>query len=266
MKRIVAVVDAVHFKEEQLDSFQYVTWLLEGSLKILLLENETSRAMRAGQQPEDMWLAPAQIPPADLELLEEECRERGIQTVWHRGRGIALKEVVRESRFADLLLIDRNTSLSNLFPADVPGFIKDVPADAQCPVLVLPEGADRFREVVFTYNGSYSSVYAMKKFLQLFPRLGHDKATVVYVPEKGIPIVPNEQLLKEYLQLYFTEVDFVVLQGLPEVEIRKFLLGKKDIVAVMGAYGRNTFSRFFNPGNTRSLLRNIDLPVFITHP
>lgn len=261
MKRIVAVVDAVHFREEQLDAFQYVTWLLEGSLKVLLLENEASLAV-----PAEMWQPPAQILPADLQILEEECRERGIQTTWQRGKGIALKEVVRESRFADLLLIDRNTSLSNLFPADVPGFIKDVPADAQCPVLVLPEGAGRFGEVVFTYNGSYSSVYAMKKFLQLFPRLGHEKATVIYVPEKGIPIIPNEQLLKEYLHLYFTEVTFVVLQGLPEVEIRKFLQEKKDAVAVMGAYGRNTFSRFFNPGNTRNLLRNLHVPVFITHP
>lgn len=254
MKRIVAVVDAVHFRETQLDAFQYIAGLMKGRLKVLLLENEASRAVPAGYETDD------------LPKLQLQCSERGIDAELQRGRGIALKEVVRESRFADLLLIDRETTLNNLFAADVPGFIKDVPADAQCPVLVLPEETGLFREVVFTYNGSYSSVYAIREFMQLFPGMSGKKATVIYVPEKGIPIIPNEKLLKEYLNLYFNDVTCLVLNGLPDAEIRRFLQGKKDCVAVMGAYGRNTFSRFFNPGNARNMLRMLSVPVFITHP
>jgi hypothetical protein len=120
--------------------------------------------------------------------------------------------------------------------------------------------------VVFAYNGSYSSVYAIREFMQLFPSMSGKKASVIYVPEKGIPIIPNEQLLAEYLQLYFSDVTFTVLNGLPEAEIRRFLQGREHCVAVMGAYGRNTFSRFFNPGNARNMLRTLNVPVFITHP
>lgn len=269
MKRIVAVVDAVHFREEQLDAFQYVAGLVKGRLKVLLLENEAGQALPAGDLLAD---TPGETKEGntatvtDLRQLQQECRDRGMVAELQRGRGIALKEVVRESRFADLLLIDRHTSLNNLFQADVPGFIKDVPADAQCPVLVLPEQTGLFNEVVFAYNGSYSSVYAIREFMQLFPHMSSKKATVLYVPEKGIPIVPNEQLLKEYLHLYFTDVTVLVLNGLPEAEIRRFLQDKKNCVAVMGAYGRNTFSRFFNPGNARNMLRTLNVPVFITHP
>ncbi len=255
MKRIVAVVDALHFREAQLDAFQYVTGMLKGRLKILLLDGESGRNAPVPDTP---------LP--DLGELQRQCSERGIEAELQRGRGIALKEIVRESRFADLLLIDRETSLHNLFDSDVPGFIKDVPADAQCPVLVLPEGTGFFNEVVFAYNGSYSSVYAIREFMQLFPHLNGEKATVIYVPEKGIPIIPNEQLLYEYLRFYFTDVTFLVLNGLPDAEIRRYLQDKKDCVAVMGAYGRNTFSRFFNPGNARNMLRMLNVPLFITHP
>lgn len=269
MKRILAVVDAVHFREEQLDAFQYVAGLLKGSLKVLLLENETGRVLPADGLLEE---TPAETkdgntePVIDIQQLQHECRERGMVAELQRGRGIALKEVVRESRFADLLLIDRRTSLNNLFHADAPGFIKDLPADAQCPVLVLPDQTGLFNEVVFAYNGSYSSVYAIREFMQLFPHMSSKKATVLYVPEKGIPIIPNEQLLKEYLHLYFTNVTVLVQNGLPDAEIRRFLQDKKNCVAVMGAYGRNTFSRFFNPGNARNMLRTLNVPVFITHP
>ena len=253
MKRIVAVVDALHFREEQLDAFQYVTGLLKGRLKVLLLDGESSRNTPAPDAP---------LP--DLAALQQQCSERGIEAELQRG--VALKEIVRESRFADLLLIDRETSLNNLFDADVPGFIKDVPSDAQCPVLVLPEKTGVFKEVVFTYNGSYSSVYAIREFMQLFPHFNGKKATVIYVPEKGIPIIPNEQLLNEYLRFYFDDVTFMVLNGLPDAEIRRYLQDKKDCVAVMGAYGRNTFSRFFNPGNARNMMRMLNVPLFITHP
>lgn len=47
MKKVVALIDAVHFKEEQLDVFQYITRVLKGKLVIVFLENEAGPILYA---------------------------------------------------------------------------------------------------------------------------------------------------------------------------------------------------------------------------
>jgi len=139
-------------------------------------------------------------------------------------------------------------------------------AQAQCPVIVLPDQVPHLRELVFSYNGTFSSMYAIRQFTQLFPGYSDMPVNVVYVAENGHSAIPHENMLKDYMDHHYDEVKYTVLTGEPVPEFLALLIHRKDCLVTYGAYGRSTLSRFFHRSNAESILRTTDIPVFITHP
>lgn len=277
MKKIIALIDAAHFREEQLDAFQYVARVLKGKLVIVFLENEAGPVLFAPDFREG--ISPAnytEILETDkttkekinknIMLLKEACQVRDIWCYFHEDKGLPAEEAILESRFADLVIMNRSISFALLYDSDPTLFVKNVLAGAQCPVLIVPDDMKIIKEVFFAYNGSFSSMFAIKEFTQLFSAFTERKATVVYVTENNTTALPYEKLLKEYLNMYYDNIEFKILKGEPDQVIKELLHNRKDCIITFGAYGRSGFSRFFKRSNADSILRALDTPVFITHP
>lgn len=278
MKKILAVIDAVNYKEEQLDAIEYMSGVLNGNLTIVMLEdiNSITPLMAPdfsegvpGRYYEIVAKASEEkgrIVKENTESLRRTCTERSLTCVVHSDRGYAAEEIILESRFADLVLLGKELSFPFLFDTEPTGFVKNVLASAQCPVLVIPENMSVVKGVIFTYNGTFSSMYAIKAFAGIFPELVAKDATVVYVYEKGHDTIPHEKLLKEYLDTYNKNVVYKTLSGRADAVLQAYLEQKQDYVTTFGAYGRSRLSRFFNSSSAENILRMMNGPLFITHP
>lgn len=278
MKKILAVIDAVNYKEEQLDAIQYISGMLKSNLTIVMLEDVNS--ITNLMAPDFAEGVPSRyyevvikaseekgkIINENTEALRKACQERSLACVLHSDKGAAAEEVILESRFADLLLLGKELSFPFLFDTNPTGFVKNVLTNAQCPVLVIPEDMSVVKGVVFTYNGTFSSMYAIKAFADIFPDLVAKDTTVIYVCEKKTESIPHEKLLKEYLDSYNKNISYQLLTGKADIAIQAYLETKQDHIATFGAYGRSSLSRFFNSSSAENILRVLNGPLFITHP
>ena len=77
---------------------------------------------------------------------------------------ISLPELLHESIYADLLIIDSKETLTH-YEEEVPTrFIRDLLTDVQCPVLLVPQKYKPVKKIVLLFDGEPSSVHAIKMF------------------------------------------------------------------------------------------------------
>ncbi|HKG68454.1 MAG TPA: hypothetical protein VKA92_06265, partial [Segetibacter sp.] len=98
---------------------------------------------------------------------QKSCEKAKINFSIHRDRSIALQELKLESIFADLIVIDEHEKFTQVEEKLPSHFMKDLLADVQCPVLVVPENYKPIDKIVLLYDGKPSSVYAVKMFSYL---------------------------------------------------------------------------------------------------
>ena len=76
----------------------------------------------------------------------------------------------------------------------------------------------------------------------------------------------DEQNLKQYLRMHYSNVNFHMLDGDTNHELIKFLFNRTKALVVMGAYSRSKLSRAFFPSTAEKLIKGLSLPIFIAHP
>jgi len=278
MKKILAVIDAVNYREEQLDTIQYISGMFRSNLTIIMLEdvNSISPLMAPdfaegvpGNYYEIVIKAAEEkghIIKKNLVAIKKACRDRKINCNIRSDKGAATEEIILESRFADLLLIDKELSFPFLFDSNPTGFVKNLLVSAQCPVLVVPDNFLVPKGVIFCYNGTFSSLYAIKAFTSVFPGIVAKDCKIAYVSEKGHDDIPHEQHLREYLHCYSNHVEYKVLSGPADIVLEAYMRNNSDYIGAFGAYGRSRLSRFFDSSSAENILRNMQGPLFISHP
>jgi nucleotide-binding universal stress UspA family protein len=199
-------------------------------------------------------------------LFEKICTDKKVEYKIHCHTGVPLMELLKESAFADLMILDTKTSFFNVGDQTPSAFVKDLLAEAKCPVLIIPDNPELVKHAVVAYDGSDSSLYAMKMFSYLFPEWNELDTTVVTVNPSPSDHIPKNRDVKDLASHHFKKVSFQVLNGEPEAELEKFLKKNgKDTVVVMGAYGRNAWSRLFHESMSNKILKDVKVPLFITH-
>lgn len=195
------------------------------------------------------------------------CRQAGLEHSIHHDKNIALQELLHESVYADLLLIDTKETLTHYEEGVPTRFIKDLLTDVQCPVLALPNIYKPIEKIIYLYDGEPSSVYAIKMFSYLFQSLEQLPAEIVSVKNAENNLhIPDSFLMKEFMKRHHPGASFTILKGHPEIEIINQLKAEtKNIMVVLGAYKRGTVSRWFRPSMANLLMQELDAPLFIAH-
>ena len=198
---------------------------------------------------------------------EKSCLEAGISYTIHHDRNIAIRELLHESIFADLLIIEKRETLTH-YEENLPTrFIRSLLPRIECPVLLVPSGYVFPEKLILLYDGGPSSVYAIKMFSYLFPEFCKIRTEVVSViqPNESRHI-PEKYLMKEFLKGHFQEASIIELKGLPDAEIASHLSGRPHREwVVLGAYGRGVVSRWLKPSLADMLMQQINTPLFIAH-
>jgi hypothetical protein len=276
MKKILLVLDADHVDTELIQFACNIATLSHSSLTGYFLtepkEEDTVVNMAFGM-PYVETVVTHSLPTvaeqkqlAYIQQFERTCAVRGIRCqVQNDSARNAAELIIEESRFADLVIVQASMSFEKGLEETPTGLVKQVLAEAECPVLVAPLNLSGIDEIVFAYDGSRSAVFAIKQFTYLFPELADKKAIVLQVNKDDSEPVTDKDKLGKWLRMHYSSIGFQVLKGKPTEELYSRLLGRQNTLVVMGAFGRGWLSGLFKPATAGLLLKTIDLPFFITH-
>ncbi|HSN59927.1 MAG TPA: universal stress protein [Ferruginibacter sp.] len=198
---------------------------------------------------------------------QKACSKANIPFSIHRDKKTALQELKHESMFADLIVINANETFTD-YKHDAPTpFMKDLLADVQCPVVVVPNSFKAINKIVLLYDGRPSALYAIKMFSYLFAN-GQDIAVEILTvkDQKANLHLPDNKLMREFIKKHFPKAVFTVLKGKAEEQITGYLrTHKENELLVLGAYRRSELSRWFKTSMADTLMKALDTPLFIAH-
>jgi hypothetical protein len=278
MEKILLAFDAVNPDMNTFEFACYLGRLTKSKITGVFLENLVAEEWPVLKHAHGMTYVDWQINEKSdehkdkMELIEKNiaffkqgCINHGVNYSLHRDRGVPANELVEESRFADVLVVDAETSFNKRYEGSPTEFVRDILKKAECPVIIAPESFDAVDEIVFAYNGSASSVFAIKQFTYLFPQLHNKKVSIIQVNEEGEWQDTNKYKFKEWLKEHYTDLHFEALKGDTDVKLFDYLFKRKNMFLVMGAYGRNTLSQFFKRSQADLLINTVTQPIFIAH-
>lgn len=279
MEKILLVIDAVYPSKNALDFACYLARLTKSKVTGVFLEtrelsespvlkqlHKMTHVDIAGEEDADEQKNKDEhLVEKNIARFKESCICRDVNYSLHRSHGLPVDELVQESRFADIIVTDAATSFNKQFEGMPSEFVRELLKRSECPVIIAPETFGAINEIVFTYNGSPSSLFAIKQFTYLFPQLSNTKATLLQVNSKGQWHGTDKNKLKEWLTDHYTNLSFEAIKGTADTTLFNYLFNKKNMFLVMGAYGRNALSEFFIPNPAEMLIKTVTQPIFITH-
>ena len=201
----------------------------------------------------------------NIERFKSSCKKNNIEYRIHENLDdFAIPELTKETRFADLLIIGSEIFFKNISENDSNIFLEDTLQHTECPVLVVPEKYYFPSQNILAYDGSASSVFAIKQFAYLFPHLCGNKTILVYAAEETEDI-PAQVNIEELTATHFSNLAITVLTTDRKENFGEWILKHENPILVSGSFGRSGFSYLF----TRSFVINIinahQTPVFIAH-
>lgn len=197
---------------------------------------------------------------------EELCRKNNMTYRVHEDfYDFALAELRLETRFADLLVIGSEHFYENL--DGIPNqYLLDTLHEAECPVLILPDEAQYPEKLVLAYDGSPSSVFAIKQLNYIFPEWSSIRSQLVFIQEdEDIPEVPDQVPMEELAARHYSDLTIIRMGGTTRKQFNQWISNQGNTLLVAGAYGRSGFSRLMKKSFVSEVIRNRKVPVFIAH-
>lgn len=278
MKKFIAVFDGFQLAKSTLAYAQELAKAADAHLVGVFLDDFVYHSFDVTdvyEKYKNADAALAQLSDADREKrdaavkqFEESCRGAGISFAVHRNQSLAILELEHESMFADLIIISEQETFSRVKQQSPTRFMKELLADVQCPVLVVPATYLAIDKIVLLYDGGPSSMHAIKMFSYLFSSLTALPVQVYTVEGEAKQDfrLPDTALMKEFIERHFPNATYTTEQGDAEKVIVQFLREhKENELVVLGAYRRSEFSRWFKTSMADVLISQLDTPLFIAH-
>lgn len=204
----------------------------------------------------------------DIAAFQKMCEKEGWSFRIHDDEDFDYTDaLIKETRFSDLLLVEGDAFFTVMDEDNQPSEeLKNVMHKAECPLLIVPEIFQPVETNVIMYNGSASSVYAMRQFALLFPELRNNKTYIVSMLQGKEQEAAFTEQITEYAPRYFPNLVFENLHEDTHPDIlQKWLATKINPVMVLGAYSRSRFSMFIKQSLADTFIASHDFPIFVTH-
>ncbi len=191
----------------------------------------------------------------------------GIRHEIHNDFKMTAYELVKQSMYADLLIVSYQIFYNHATNKADTSLLFHVLKESKCPVLILPSNITSIDNIIFTYDGKESSVFAIKAFSSLFSDATKDKITSILTVTPSLEEeIKNEKFLLDLVKQHYNNVGVQLLEGTSIAsEIIRFAESVENPLVVMGAYGRNVISNLLIPSVARDIIERRCLPLFIAH-
>lgn len=201
----------------------------------------------------------------NIDRFQRFCLKNGISYSIHKDFfDFALPELKKETRFADLLILSSETFYNHVYGEQATDYIKEVLHISECPVIAVPEEYHFPEKVLMAYDGSESSVYAIRQFIYLMPELCNLETLIFCMkPDPEFPF-PDESHIKEFAEQHFKNCKFVKLNFANKRQLSLWLEEQKAVL-VSGSLGRNFISQLFRDTFVSRVIEERKCLVFVAH-
>jgi nucleotide-binding universal stress UspA family protein len=278
MKKFLAVFDGYRMSKSTLDHAIQLTRLANAHLVGVFLDeffyhsysvyNVLTTAKNPDSELQVLDLKDKKKRDVAVQQFQKACTKANINYSVHRDISIAIQELKHESMFADLIIINQYETFTRYKEKPPTRFMKELLDDVQCPVLTVPMAFKPIDKIVLLYDGTPSSLHAIKMFSYLFGHLKDLPVEIYTVEEHNITILhlPDNRLMKEFIKRHYPKAKYIVAKGRAEEKITGYLKNQKENeLVVLGAYQRSELSRWFKTSMADVLMRTLEKPLFIAH-
>ena len=271
MNKILLVFDGTHFSRQALEFIRQLNEIQLTGLFVPQANYANMRSLSAGGRAEPFFIP---LPEEEDKLavgkniqeFERICKHNNIDYSVHKDLfDFALPEIKKECRFADLLILCSELFYKETAKEEPNEYVKEILHHSECPVLLLPEEFEFPSTNILAYDGTESSVFAIKQFAYLFPSLLGQETVVVFVNEKVGNSVPDNGYIEELVSRHFNKPVFMNLYYYPQKYFNLWAMGKKGGIIISGAFGGSALSRMFHKSFIKEVIHDHKLPVFIAH-
>lgn len=272
MKKVLIVFDGWHFSEGAINFAKRLNdtgpILLTG---IFLPSVDYSDAMiyYVGGMVGPIYTPVIDLDPTvkekNIQKFRQLCLQYGIEHRVHDlSGGSVLADLSKETRYADLMLLSSELFYENLGEDTSDEYIEETLHRAECPVVLVPEQYDFPLNSIIAFDGSRSSVFALKQFAYLFPQFSNKPALLVHASAKNAEI-PDLPYIEEYAARHFSELIIFGLDADPKKYFNTWLSTRNNTILVAGSFGRSDISELFRKNFISDVLKEHRLPIFIAH-
>jgi len=207
----------------------------------------------------------AELIEKNIDRFKEYCLVHDIRHDVNKAMfDLAMPELRKETRFADVVILGSETFYRSIGEETPSEYLKEALHFAECPVIVVPESYNFPERNILAYDGSESSVFAIKQFMYLFPEFAENPTILVTTnPVSEIP--QQEPHIRDLVAAHFNNLSYLHLQMDAKKHFSTWMSEKKGSILVCGAFSRSLISQIFRQSFVEDVLRDHKIPVFISH-
>ena len=194
------------------------------------------------------------------------CERNALEySVHEESKEWKIKDLVKESRFADFIAVSANFFRTD-FNTPEPNFpLQQIMRQAECPIMVFPEEFSQTDRVVIAYDGSKSAMCALKEFCRIFPELQDKPVKVVFVKDEDSDEIPDMDFLEEYAGRHFTNLTFEKLRFNTKKFFADWAREQNNMLLVCGSYSHSGIADVFRENFAEEVIRTQSNAVFVSH-
>lgn len=199
----------------------------------------------------------------NTDTFRKRCKTHHIQFAVHKGTTEpGIPQIVKASRFADLLVASEGLLITDEANTPMEG-LRQMMHQAECPVLVVPNEMRTPEQIMIAYDGSESSMFAIKQFTYLFPEFRSIEAIVVHMDKNGASM-PYKEHIEQWIKGYFDRYSMVTV-NYNAAEYFSAEANPHPVLIVTGSFGRTGMSRWMHPSFADKLVSQYHIPIFSGH-
>lgn len=190
----------------------------------------------------------------------------GIATKVCFGECLNTKEIVKETAFADLLIIDSNTFVDYLLEKDRFQYLRGVFEKSQCPLLVIPTNFRDFHDIIILKDPEEKVVKAVKSLKStLTQSLRNAEVSLIGKMPNEEEEFQDEKRLIDFLKRYFRNVGIMLTPDEPFEKVAFDLMQKSQMpLVVMAGIDKNRIDKLILPLITKQSKQ--DISFYIENP
>ena len=201
----------------------------------------------------------------NITRFEHYCIDHGIEYRVHKDYlDFAIPELIKESRFADLLIISSESFYASI-KNEPNEYLEETLHDIECPIILVPDQFEFPACNILAYDGGESSVHAIKQFSYLLPELTSNETMLVCANDNVNEPLPDELNMAELAARNFSSVSLLKFEPDPKKYFNTWLSEEKAAILVSGAYGRSSLYRLFHKSFIAETIKEHQTPIFIAH-
>ena len=199
------------------------------------------------------------------ERFEAACEESHLHyTIHNYKHTIGFPALQRQTRYSDILLVGSELFFTNVSDKLPNEYLRDLLHIAECPVIIVPESFQLPSMIVLAYDGSESSVFAIRQFAALLPGFADIRTILAFAGDETDDI-PDLDYIKDFAGCHFNNFGWVKVNERGRKGFSNWLSGIENPMVVSGSFGRADLYQSIKKSFVTDVIHAHSAIVFIAH-